>query len=348
MTQARTIKAAVAGFGMAASCHAGAYRRIPGVELVAAFSDYPDRDRDSIVAACGPDVRIFDDYDRFIAESGADVVSVATLPDRHAAQIVAAARAGKHVAAEKPICVSAAELEQVNTAVREAGVRFTACFQEFHYGAFLAAIDMVERGMLGRVHLAEVDYYNGIGPWVQQYWWTRTAKHGVSSMVNCGCHAMMLLTLVMGGEMPLEVTSYRARSASPSFADFEFPPTQVSLFRYAGNRVGKVTSCLDSIQPYTFRLSLAGSEGSVFDDQFHLNGIAGMERSRWSRMGARTIGDAVVIGPDMYIDFLTSFVGCIRDGQAMPRTNLDMAYRMHRMLFAADASAERGGAVTLA
>lgn len=341
------LKAAVAGFGMAASCHAGAWRLIPGVELVAAYSDYVERDRQAILTACGPDIRIFDDYDRFVAESGADIVSVCTLPDRHAAHIVAAARAGKHIAAEKPICVTADELAAIHAAVGDAGVQFTACFQEFHYGAFLSAIDMIEQGMLGRVHLAEVDYYNGIGPWVQQYWWTRTARHGVSSMVNCGCHAMMLLTLVMGGEMPIEVTSYRARSSSPSFADYEFEPTQISLFRYDDGRIGKVTSCLDAIQPYMFRLSVAGSEGSVIDDRFYSRRIAGLDRSRWSVLGARGIGDATVIGPDMYTDFLAAFAECIRAGRTMPRTGFDMAYRMHRMLFAADESATRGSPVRL-
>jgi predicted dehydrogenase len=94
------LKAAVAGFGMAASCYAGAYRRIDGVELVAAYSDHVEGDRAAILAACGPELRIFDDYERFIAESGADIVSVCTLPDRHGDHIVAAARAGKHVGRE--------------------------------------------------------------------------------------------------------------------------------------------------------------------------------------------------------------------------------------------------------
>ncbi len=341
------LKAAVAGFGMAASCHAGAWRRIPGVELVAAYSDYGERDRAAILAACGPDIRIFDDYDRFIAESGADIVSVATLPDRHAGQIVAAARAGKHVAAEKPICVNAAELDAINEAVRAAGVQFTACFQEFHYGAFLAGIDMVQQGLIGRVHLVEVDYYNGIGPWMQQYWWSRTAQHGVSSMVNCGCHAMMLLTLLMGGEMPEEVTSYRARSTSRYFTSYEYDTTQMSMFRYSDGRVGKITSCLDSVQPYMFRVSAVGAEGSIVDNEFTTSRIAGLDRTRWSRMGARTIGDATVIGPDMYIDFLTAFADSVRSGVPMPRTSLDMAVRMHRMMFAADASADLGRAVAI-
>lgn len=341
------LRAAVAGFGMAASCHAGAWRRIPGVELVAAYSDYPDRDRANIAAACGPDVRIFDDYDRFIGESGADIVSVATLPDRHAAHIAAAARAGKHVAAEKPICVSSDELEEIREAVQGAGVQFTACFQEFHYGAFLAGIDMVQQGLIGRVHLAEVDYYNGIGPWVQQHWWSRTKKHGVSSLLNCGCHAMMLLTLLMQGEMPEEVMSYRARSTSDDFTSYEYDPTQMSMFRWGGGRIGKVSSSLDAIQPYMFRVSAVGSHGSIIDDQFTTRRIDGLERTRWSRMGARTIGDALVIGPDMYIDFLTGFAGAVRSNTPMPRTNFDMAYRMHRMIFAADASAETGRPVTL-
>ena len=342
------LKAAVAGFGMAATCHAGAYRRIAGIELVAVYSDDPERDLPAIRAACGPDVRVFNDYGRFLAESGADIVSVCTLPDRHAGQIVAAARAGKHIVAEKPVCVTASELEAVYRAVRDAGVQFTSCFQEFHYGAFLAAIDMVDQGLLGRVHLAEVDYYNGLGPWIRQYWWSRTARHGVSSLVNCGCHAMMLLALLMDGEEPEEVVAYRARSASADFASYEYDPTQISLFRYSGGRVGKVSSCLDAIQPYLFRISAVGSEGSVVDDQFYTRRIAGLDSARWSRMGARTIGDATVIGADMYVDFLMAFVAAVRSGTPMPRTNLEMTYRMHRMVFAADAAAELGRPVAFA
>ena len=85
----------------------------------------------------------------------------------------------------------------------------------------------------------------------------------------------------------------------------------------------------------------------MIDDQFYTRRIAGLESTRWSRMGARTIGDASVIGPDMYVDFLTNFVAAVRTGAPMPRTNLDMAYRMHRMLFAADAAAELGRAVPI-
>ena len=83
------------------------------------------------------------------------------------------------------------------------------------------------------------------------------------------------------------------------------------------------------------------SEGGLIDDRFYSRKTAGLERTRWSRMGARRIGDATVISGDMYLDFLTRFVTAVRTGIAMPRTNLDLAYRMHRMLFAADESAER-------
>lgn len=348
MTDAtRPLKAAVAGSGMAASCHAEAWRQLPGVELIAAYSDYPERDRDAIVAACGPDVRIFDEYDRFVEESGADIISVATLPDRHAEQIVKAARAGRHVVAEKPICTSAEELEAVREAVEAAGVRFTACFQEFHYGQFLAAIDMIEQGWLGRVHLAEVEYYNGIGPWVQQYWWTKTARHGVSSMVNCGCHAMMLAMLLMGEELPEEVMAYTARTSAADFAAFEFAPTQINLMKFRDERIAKVTSCLDAIQPYLFRLSAVGSEGSVVEDRFVSRRIKGFERTLWSKMGARGLGDATVIGGAMYLDFFRLFIDGVHAGRDLPRTGFRPAYTMHKTLFAADEAARTGRPVRL-
>ncbi|SNB77898.1 Predicted dehydrogenase [Arboricoccus pini] len=345
---ARPLKVAVAGFGMAGSCHAEAWRDLDGVELVATYSDCLERDEDAIRAACGPDIRIFADYDRFLGESGADIVSVATLPDRHCEHIVKAARSGSHVVAEKPICTTAEDLEAIREAVEQAGVRFTACFQEFHYGQFLAAIDMIEQGMLGRVHLAEVEYYNGMGPWVQQYWWTRTARHGVSSMVNCGCHGMMLAMLLMGDELPEEVMAMEARSAAADFAAFEFAPTQINLLRFAGGRIAKVSSCLDAIQPYAFTFKAVGAEGSLDQERFTSRRIAGLERTLWSTLGARGLGDATVIGGHMYLDFFKLFLASIATGKDLPRTGLAPAYRMHKTLFAADEAARIGRPVKLA
>ena len=86
----------------------------------------------------------------------------------------------------------------------------------------------------------------------------------------------------------------------------------------------------------------AGQLAHCYDDRLSTRRIAGMESTRWSRMGADRIGDVRVIGLEMYVDFLTSFVAATCEGRPMPRTNLDMAYRMHRMLFVADAAATIG------
>ena len=72
-----------------------------------------------------------------LAAPDVDIISIATPNDLHAAQAVAAARAGKHMVLEKPTGMNEAELIAIRDAVRAAGVRTIVSF-ELHYNPFLA------------------------------------------------------------------------------------------------------------------------------------------------------------------------------------------------------------------
>ena len=193
-------------------------------------------------------VPVYSDYRRMLDESGCDFVSICTLHDTHAAEAIAAAERGKHFIVEKPICLTPEDLFAVRHAVDKSGVRAFVGFQEFHYGQLQATIEAVHKGWLGRVHLAEIEYFNGIGPWVRQHWWARTKKIGGSSMLFCGCHPLMMMMLVMKGVKVEEVQAFATMSSAKDFAALEYPATQVNLIRFEDGRIGKVTSCLDSLE----------------------------------------------------------------------------------------------------
>ena len=163
----RPLRVAVAGFGQAGRCHAATWAQIPGVTIAGVYSLRPDAEAADIAAVCGPDVPVFSRYRQMLDSVECDFVSICTLHDTHAAEAIEAAGRGKHFIVEKPICLTPDDLLAVRQAVDRAGVKAFVGFQEFHYGQLQATVEAVARGWLGRVHLAEIEYFNGIGPWVR-------------------------------------------------------------------------------------------------------------------------------------------------------------------------------------
>ena len=338
----RPLRVAVAGFGQAGRCHARTWIGMPDVTVVGVHALRPDAERGDVAAVCGPDVPVFADLRTMLDAVDCDFVSICTLHDTHAADAIEALGRGKHVLLEKPICLTIEELEAVRRAVVASGKKVCIGFQEFHYGQFQATLDLIDQGLLGRVHLAEVDYMNGIGPWVRQHWWARTKKVGGSSMLFCGCHPLMLLMLVMGDTPVAEVMAYATQSTSPHFGALEYSATQVNLIRFADGRIGKVTSCLDSLNPYYFRCTLIGSEGTLIDRRLNTRKLKGLDPQGWTELATRSINDAGEITPDMFVTMFGRILDHVRHDAPMPHSGFAQAYDMHRVLFASEESVRTG------
>src|SRR4029078_189733 len=96
------IRVGLVGCGFVAELHMHAYRRVYGVDVavktVAARGDHvvDFAKRHHITATCRS-------FDELIADRELDVIDICTPPNLHAAMIVAAMRARKHVSCEKPV-----------------------------------------------------------------------------------------------------------------------------------------------------------------------------------------------------------------------------------------------------
>src|SRR5258708_11787384 len=97
-----TVSVGLVGCGFAAELHMYAYKRVYGVEVeVAAVAARGDH-----VVDFARKHRIRDrhrDFRALLADGDIDVVDICTPPALHAAMIVAAMQAGKHVLCQKPL-----------------------------------------------------------------------------------------------------------------------------------------------------------------------------------------------------------------------------------------------------
>jgi predicted dehydrogenase len=87
--------------------------------------------------------RRYSDYHALVSDSEIDVVLVANPNVDHAETILAAARAGKHVLVEKPMCMTLEEADQVIAAERDTGVTIQVGYMRRYAPAFVEACQRV-------------------------------------------------------------------------------------------------------------------------------------------------------------------------------------------------------------
>lgn len=324
----------IIGYGWAATAHIEAINHGTG-GLVAAICSSRPQDPAALAAKYGAPIKVYTHVADLLADPTIDVVDITGYPWEHADQAVAAAKAGKHIILEKPMVLSLADLRRVEAAVQAAGVQFCLCFECRWSSHFQGIKAMLDRGLLGRVHYAEVDYYHGSGPWYGQYRWNTTKQGGGSSLLTAGCHALDALLMCMGGEVD-EVMSYATQSSQAYFSKYEYPTTCVTILKFKDGRVGKCASVIDCLQPYYFHTHLVGSEGSILDQKFHVN-LPGFDKNKWSETSLKALGSGDVADHPYQTQF-DAFFAALAANRAMPLTSLADAVATHEVIFAADRS----------
>jgi predicted dehydrogenase len=338
------LRVGIVGLGWAAGAHIETFKHVRGAQ-VAAVCSRRKHDPAELERRYGLPLQAYDDYDRMLADDAIDIVDICSPPSLHARQAIAAARAGKHLLIEKPISLLWEEVKAVRDAIKKARVQGCVCFELRYSSQFQMVKAVVDQGLLGELHYGEVDYYHGIGPWYGQFPWNVKRDMGGSSLLSAGCHAMDALLMVMGAEVE-EVTSYSTRSKSRTFAPYQYDTTSTTILKFKGGKLGKVASVIDCLQPYYFHTHLVGSEGSLLDDKFHSAKLAGTDKSRWSTLATHLV-DSGDVKDHPYQPQFQAFVDGVRAGRKMPLTDFDTALETHRVIFAADLSAQKGQPVKL-
>lgn len=340
----KNFRIGIVGFGWVAGAHIEAFKSVQGADVVAVCSRR-ELDAAALSAQFGTPLTTTTRFEDLLADDSIDIIDICTPHPLHPEQAIAAARAGKHLIVEKPIGIDWASTVAVRDAIQAAGVQACVCFEVRFSRQAQAIRSALDRGLLGELHFAEVDYYHGIGPWYGQYGWNIKKDFGGSSLLTAGCHALDLLRHF--NPTPIEeVTCYQTKSAHPSFAAYEYPTTSVSLLRFADGKLGKVTSCIDCLQPYYFHMHLVGSAGSILDDKLTTLEWPGLGKDIWSALGTPTV-DSGDVRDHPYPPQFQSFIDALQKNQPMPHTDFETAFETHKVVFAAERSATEGRPVKL-
>src|SRR5436190_15009114 len=315
----------IVGYGWVATAHIPA---INGTALGEVTAVYSSRKLDSgeLSRKHGGKITAYDDFEDMLANPDIHAVSICSYPYDHAKQVIAAAKAGKHLIIEKPLCLSSKDLRAMQKAIEQAKVKTCVCFECRYSSQFMATKAVIDEGLLGDLHYGEVDYYHGIGPWYGQFRWNTRKDAGGSSLLTAGCHALDALLLCMGNDVA-EVTSYDAKSKSKIFKPYEYTTSSVTILKFKSGRIGKCAAIVDCLQPYYFHTHLCGSEGSLLDNKFHSMKLQ-TNKHAWSTLAMKML-DSGDVSDHPYTSQFQAYFDAVEAGKEMPLTSLGDAMKSH-------------------
>jgi myo-inositol 2-dehydrogenase / D-chiro-inositol 1-dehydrogenase len=145
------VRTGLIGIGNRGSFHLKAVLLQPGVKVTAVCDNKPDRLDRAATAAVRDNPASYSDWRRVIESKDVDAVYIATPPHLHSEMAIAALRAGKHVYCEKPIGVTAAQVQAVIDVVRTSKCVFTAGQQLRSRTGLAEAVGKIRAGALGDI-----------------------------------------------------------------------------------------------------------------------------------------------------------------------------------------------------
>src|SRR3954452_12356386 len=118
----------IIGYGWVATAHIPAINATTLAQVTAVYSSR-ELDSNELSGKYGGTIAAYNDLDAMLANPDIDVVSVCSYPYDHSKQVIAAARAGKHIIIEKPLCLASSDLRAMQQAVAKAKVKTCVCFE---------------------------------------------------------------------------------------------------------------------------------------------------------------------------------------------------------------------------
>jgi myo-inositol 2-dehydrogenase / D-chiro-inositol 1-dehydrogenase len=150
----KIVKVGLIGAGFVTDLHAFSFQKyVPNAEVVAVASVTPGK-----AAHFAKERNIpyaFDNYRDLLALQDIDVVTVAIPNDLHAQVTSDAARAGKHVICEKPLCKTLEEADQMIAECQKHGVLLLYAEELLFAPKYVRAKTLIDEGALGKVFLAK-------------------------------------------------------------------------------------------------------------------------------------------------------------------------------------------------
>lgn len=252
----------VIGAGLIADFHAKAISDLPNAKLIGVCDNIAQK-ANALAEKYG--CKSFTNYEKMLAESDIDILTIATPSGFHMEPVIAAAKAGKHVICEKPLEITLERIDAMIEAHKKAGTHLGCVFQNRFTDAMIHLRQAISQGRFGTV-----TYAGAYVPWWRndEYYknsWRGTWKmDGGGALMNQSIHMIDMLCNLMG---PVE--SLKAFTATLAH-DIETEDTAVAVLKFKNKALGIIYGTSASYPGQLKRFEISGTKGTVIylEDSF--------------------------------------------------------------------------------
>jgi predicted dehydrogenase len=302
--------------------------------------------------------RVYGDLDQLLADPAVDAVDICLPHDLHADAIARAARAGKHIFCEKPLCLSIEEARGIKLAIESANVSLVCAHNNLFQLPIIEAQRLLASGVLGRVyHIESIEIGRNTGllsrrPPVRLIrgedtfsWRLDPGRMGGAELLDTGWHgAYRLLALAEAANpgsdiRPTEVSAMLSNQHIRDLLPGE--DTAHVLVRFSNGLQGSIlTSWAFDGEPNAWQFRVAGQHGTL------AGGITQLvyAPTGWSSSPAIHTWDTT--HDKTYVREVTHFLDVLLDG-AESRASWRHAARTLQLIRGAYLSAEQKRTVEL-
>lgn len=253
-TGVRRLNIGIIGAGRIGQVHADNITfRLRNANLVGVSSGSRQlAERCSLAHGCQP----YYDYHELCENPEVDALCICSASNQHTAQIIAAARAGKHIFCEKPIDTNLEVIDKALIAVREAGVKLQVGFNRRFDTNYKRVRDAIVNGEIGKPQILHITSRDPSPPPLEYL------KSSGGIWIDCSIHDMDMSRFLIGEEVE-EVYALGAVNIDQSLREFGDVDTSIVSLRFKNGVIGTIDNSRQAVYGYDQRCEVLGSGGSV-------------------------------------------------------------------------------------
>lgn len=286
------VRVGLVGSQFISTIHAEALERVPNAELFSVVSPTGTHARDF---ARQHGVRhSFTDFDSFLATE-VDMIVLGCPNDLHCEFTEKAARAGKHVVCEKPLCTTLEEADRMIAACEQAGVKLMYAEELCFTPKYVRLKRLIDEGALGKIHMVkQCEKHDG----PHSAWFWDVSRSGGGVTLDMGCHAFEFFRWMLG-------TPAGGRAGAPS-ADEQTQSHETPLSTVLPVKKARALSVYADMDTFVHKDKTEGEDHAVVLVRFATEeGEAlGVAEESWAKKGgmddtAEVYGSAGVAYADL-------------------------------------------------
>lgn len=196
----------------------------------------------------------YNDPAKIITDPSIDAVAICSSTNTHAALMIEAAHAGKHIFCEKPVDHTLEKIDAAIAAVQKAGVRCQIGFNRRFDPNFKKVRDLIREGKLGDLHLLRITSRDPAPPPAEY------VKVSGGMFLDMTIHDFDMARYLSGSEV-VEVYAAGGVMVDPAIGAAGDIDTAMITLKFASGAIGTIDNSRKAVYGYDQRVEAFGSGG---------------------------------------------------------------------------------------